>query len=139
MTQRPSVSLAQGLAKLAVTILACLFVLSITIFALWWLVPDTWRIKYALQYNVQTEDVDIEHQPYNCDWDTAPIGNKHCHYGKMVNVVNKQNQVVDGTNVRLGAYGATISFDGGQTWVNNPAEDNTKAFKVYVGWQKVQD
>jgi hypothetical protein len=138
MTQRPSVSLFQDLTKLIITSLVCLFGMGITIFILWWFLPDTWRIKYAVQYNVHTEDVEIEHQPYNCDWDTAPIGKKHCHYERMVRVVNKQNQLVDGTNVRLGANGATISFDGGQTWVNNPAEDNTKAFKVYVGWQTIE-
>lgn len=143
MTQRPSVSLFQDIKNLIGKIFKFLFtvvlVLSIVAFVLWWLLPDTWRIKYAAQYTVDTDHVEIEHKPYNCDWDSAPIGSKHCHYEKIVIVVNAQNQVVDGTGVKVGATNTTISFDDGKTWETNPASDNMEAIKVHVGWQRVED
>jgi hypothetical protein len=88
---------------------------------------------------VDTDHVEIEHKPYNCDWDSAPIGSKHCHYEEIVVVVNAQNQVVDGTGIRQSLDNAAISFDDGKTWQGNPARSDTVAAKVHVGWQRAED
>jgi membrane-associated PAP2 superfamily phosphatase len=41
---------------------------------------------YALRYSTHSEDVVIDHKPHDCDWDKAPVGNKECHFEKVVTV-----------------------------------------------------
>jgi hypothetical protein len=68
----------------------------------WWLLPDTWRIKYAAEYMVQTDQVEIDNRPYNCEWGSAPLGNKHCHYEKMVAEVNPASGNTSAVKVHVG-------------------------------------
>lgn len=39
---------------------------------------------YAIYYNVNTSDVFIEIMPHDCDFDKAPLGNKECHFEKVI-------------------------------------------------------
>ena len=108
----------------------------------WWLLPDDSTTKYTFQYDVAKNHVTIDPKPHNCDWDSAPLGSKHCHYEKLVMVLNSENQVVGGTGVAIGTSTTgkpIISFDGGKTWQINPAGNNLGARSVYVAWRKVED
>jgi hypothetical protein len=41
------------------------------------------------------EHVVIEHQPHDCDFMTAPMGQKHCHYQAHVETWGQQPKIVD--------------------------------------------
>jgi len=95
--------------------------LAILLVVVWWFLPNDWSIKYAAQYMIDTAQVTVEHKPHNCDWDSAPIGSKHCRYEAVVTVYNKHGEVIE--------------------WGNrtDPAPIDQDAAKVHVGWQRVED
>ena len=49
-------------------------------------VPATWHSKwrYALQYNLSPSLISIDAQPHDCDFLSAPLGEKHCDYRRIV-------------------------------------------------------
>lgn len=104
-------------------------------FAVWWMLPDDSRMKYAAEYVLDSDQVMIERKPHNCEWDSAPIGNKHCHYDAIVVVYNSDHQVVGGTGLEVN--GNTMSYDGGKTWKETP--ENARSAKVYVTWRRIDD
>src|SRR5262249_54218442 len=42
-----------------------------------WLMPEKERLAH--EYHVSQAKVFIEPKPHGCDFDDAPLGNKHCH------------------------------------------------------------
>lgn len=48
----------------------------------YWMMPEKQRL--AEKYNVSQDKVFIEPKPHGCDFDDAPLGNKHCHYEKVL-------------------------------------------------------
>src|SRR5487761_187056 len=54
---------------------------------LFWFWPKEW---YGIRYNVTDEHVFIDHKPHDCDFLKAPIGDKGCHFEKVV-VVAPEN------------------------------------------------
>ena len=42
---------------------------------------------YATIYNVCPSRVSVSEEPQDCEWGTAPLGNKLCHYEKSVTAV----------------------------------------------------
>jgi hypothetical protein len=46
------------------------------------LTPEKERL--ADQYHVSQDAVVVEPKPHGCDFDDAPLGNKHCHFEKVV-------------------------------------------------------
>lgn len=106
-------------------------------FLLWWLLPDTWRIKYAMRYMVDLGNITIESKPHDCDWDSAPLGSKHCHYEMIDVAMNAKGQIVDGSHVKVSTDHNQISIDDGETW-HDAAADLTSS-KVHVGWRRVED
>jgi hypothetical protein len=75
------------------------------------------KSRYAVWYNVARENVTIDQKPHDCDWSTAPLGNKNCHYDKVM------------TFVRTGidrAHRPVISFDEGKTWGVDCQKDGIK-------------
>lgn len=67
------------------------------------------QTKLANRYGVPESQVFVEPMPHGCAFDDAPLGNKHCHYEKVV-----------------------------ETTKACP-EAECKVTAVYVAWQKVQD
>ncbi len=53
-------------------------------------VAPTWAIGYRLEYNVNA--VRMLPQPHDCDFLTAPIGSKHCHYEAQVEVLEAADE-----------------------------------------------
>ena len=95
-----------------------------------------WRIKYALRYKVNLDNVTFERRPFDCDWDASPIGSKHCHYERTDVAMNSKGQIVDGSHVTLNAEKSRISLDDGRTWYDAPADLGVR--KVRVGWNRLE-
>jgi len=55
-----------------------------------WLFPNS-RTGYAMKYEAEEKNVFIEPRPHDCEWDKAPIGNKYCHFDKIVQTNTNQN------------------------------------------------
>ena len=68
--------------------LGSLFVLGIVVVVIaviiTWFTPEADQL--ARQHHVSKDKVIIQPQPHGCDFDDAPLGNKHCHYQKSVDV-----------------------------------------------------
>jgi hypothetical protein len=69
------------------TNIGCLAVLMANValcaWTIWMITPDS--IKYGAIYFVGKDHVQVEDKPTDCDWGHAPLGNKGCHYEKVVN------------------------------------------------------
>jgi hypothetical protein len=50
------------------------------------------KARYAMKYDTSTDKVTLEDKPINCDFWTAPMGNKGCHYDRQA-LVNDDKQV----------------------------------------------
>jgi len=75
--------------------------------AWYFLQPEADRI--ADQYHVAADKVVIDPTPHGCDYNDAPLGEKHCHFEKDLNVVRECEQ------------------------------PNCKVRAVYVSWRKVSE
>jgi hypothetical protein len=68
--------------------LGSLFVLGIVVVIIaviiTWFTPEAEQL--AGQYHVSKDKVVIQPKPHGCDFDDAPLGNKHCHYEKSMDV-----------------------------------------------------
>jgi hypothetical protein len=113
-------SFLQSLTEIIFTILKWLFGVVVLAFVVWWLLPADWRIKYASEYMLDPEQVAIEHKPHDCDWDSAPLGNKHCHYEEFVTVFNRDGKIIE------------TSF--GKT---DPEPLDQTAAKAHVEWRRI--
>jgi len=93
-----------------------------------------WR--YALQYNVNATEVQHQNQPHDCEFLTAPLGEKHCHYEPSVSTLRWATST---TGLPI------ASVDEGKTWetftpdANVTVPTNSRVEKVYVSWEKKDD
>lgn len=96
-----------------------------------WLVLPA-RYSYALEYDTVPKDVFIKQQPHDCDFLTAPMGSKNCHYKKEVETVKwhpDPNRVYFKSKVE----GPNHS----DAFASIPGEEVTDTHtKVYVSWIK---
>ena len=69
----------------------------------------TEKERLAQEYHVSQDAIVIEPKPHGCAYDDAPLGNKHCHFEKFVDVQR-----------------------------TCPGSD-CPATSVYVGWRKVEE
>ncbi len=67
---------------------------------IWILLPDSWtdKIKYSVEYRVDMSQVVRDEPPSDCDFMTAPLGIKQCHYKKTVAAFNANDLLIDGDN-----------------------------------------
>jgi hypothetical protein len=90
-----------------------------------------WR--YAVQYSIDASKVQINSQPHDCDFLTAPLGEKNCHYERSVSTVRWATST-------LGQ--PIISLDEGKTWTTFTPDANVKVPNsstietIYVLWEK---
>jgi len=88
------------------------------------------KTRYTIQYGVTTEHAFVQPEPHDCDFVRAPLGDKGCHYDKVV------------TTSKCGTDNATnkpiISYDDGKTW-NWVTEGVTCQSEVAVSWNKDAD
>lgn len=55
----------------------------------------------AFTHNVALENVYVPPEPHDCDWDTAPLGSKHCHYKSEVMQTYGQGNHVDDSKIKF--------------------------------------
>ena len=48
-----------------------------------WLAPES-RFGYAQKYGIRESNVYVQTKPHGCDFEDAPLGNKHCHFKKTL-------------------------------------------------------
>jgi hypothetical protein len=106
-------------------------------FALWLLYEATGYVLvylapsssygYAIKYSVNPSSVFIDRRPHDCEYETAPLGNKNCHYDAKVTSV-RTSQAADGTG--------WASYDEGKTWVINTFNSTPG---VSVLWSKIDE
>ena len=56
----------------------------------------TYLVKFGISYrgwiafsnSIAIEDVLMEPKPHDCEWGSAPLGSKHCHYDSHVSEVD---------------------------------------------------
>jgi hypothetical protein len=84
---------------------------------------ESWvnSVWYAIEYNVRFNDVQTDARPRDCDFLTAPLGDKNCSYKAHVQVFTADGVLVAGDNAPTYASDAKtgkpiISYDGGKTW-----------------------
>ncbi len=107
--------------------IGCLAVLAIIGAGIWWILPDSWTdpIKYSWIYDkVTSSNVLYTEKPKDCDFMHAPLGDKGCHYKKVVNGFNAAGYLIV-------CYNSPCSS-------NNKQTDNV-VVKVEVDWLKVTD
>jgi hypothetical protein len=83
---------------------------------------------YAFKYSVDTSNVRVEKQPHDCEWASAPLGGKHCHYKAEVSSVR--------TGTSANGNTPLVSYDEGRTWSVNPQRVKPS---VFVSWTKVEE
>jgi hypothetical protein len=127
--------------------LGCLTSLAfIGVFAFVWWAGGWNQAWYTLQYGVNPSRIQVDAKPSDCDFMTAPLGSKGCHYAASVTTYNADDAPVggdrapkyrtDNANGRLYA-----SYDGGETWgvyTGGPLPDPTVA-RVVVSWVRMSD
>jgi hypothetical protein len=95
-------------------------------------VGDAWhnKLRYSIQYSVSYDQVTVANKPHNCEWFSAPLGDKNCHYDPQVQVIRTGHR--EGTGVPI------ISFDNGKTWGDNDFPKPVVP-AVNVTWEKIED
>jgi hypothetical protein len=100
---------------------------------------DIWysKLAYELYYEVDSGQLAIEKKPHDCDFLKAPIGEKECHYKRLVSTVEIGRSAT--TNVPV------MSWDGGKTWSayapdpGTPVPQTATVTSVSVTWEKVEN
>jgi len=89
---------------------------------------DLWysKLRYALEYGVQYGQVSKLAEPHDCDWMTAPLGKKNCHYEPEVHSAFAA--------IREGK--PMVTYDRGKTWSDNTNMEQTA---VWITWQRVAE
>lgn len=100
---------------------------------------DLWNSKlcYELRYNLSEDKITILREPRDCDFTTAPLGSKGCHYDKVVSTVQWARST---TNNPI------VSYDDGETWApftpDDPATNvpsHSTVVSMLVSWEKATD
>lgn len=97
-----------------------------------WVWPDRkwaneWWYSWAGGSDLNKPTISVQSIPHDCEFLTAPMGSKHCHY--------KQNVVT--VRIRSDAPGArSISMDDGKTWSKAEPSDHPA---VFISWEKVEE
>jgi hypothetical protein len=66
------------------------------------------EIIYANVDDFQYGQVNLDKRPYDCDYDTVPLGNKHCHYEVTVRGAWRTGRNTERKPI--------FSTDNGKTW-----------------------
>ena|SRR5215469_5824760 len=79
------VSLGKGIRLLFIWVFLILLGFALLSY---WLTPEQQRI--VNEYHISKDKVFIEPKPHGCDFNDAPLGNKHCHYEKKQEVAKDE-------------------------------------------------
>jgi rubredoxin len=126
----------------------CLVALGAVALLIWSFLPDSWTDpwKYSVIYSANSDNVHVTDKPKDCDFIHAPLGDKACHYKKVIYGYNSRGDFVAGDNAPQYSTNTQnkpiISYDGGKSWQLLPDAQNppdTKVVKIEVDWEKVKE
>lgn len=86
--------------------------------------PTAKQIEW--DYRIDVSHIEVAPKPHDCEFMSAPIGEKHCHYDQYLSLVNARGEFVGGDTVS----------DDGKHIKTQPKEQATSA---YVNWVKVKE
>jgi hypothetical protein len=95
----------------------------------WWVHDSNWHWFYALEYDVESTQVMIERKPHDCEWSAAPIGEKHCHYERVISTVL----------TRPAGGGQMVSNDNWKTWHFVESWLGPISPSVTVSWRRIDE
>jgi len=115
---------------------AIFWMVIIAVFIFW---SDVWdsKLRYQLVYQVSSNKVTKEKKPSDCDFMTAPLGRKNCHYNKVVVKRMWGKSSTTGSPVE--------SWDDGKSWQTftpNPGDKVPQAAEpesIMISWTKEAD
>lgn len=81
---------------------------------------------YSGDDDLKNAAIKIYPMPHDCEFLTAPIGDKHCHYEKQVATVR----------IRIQSNNRQFSIDDGNSWQKAQPSDKPT---VLISWQKAED
>jgi hypothetical protein len=90
-----------------------------------------WR--YALSYGINSDKVIIEDLPHDCAFLAAPLGEKYCHYERIVSTLRLATSQIGNP---------IVSYDDGKTWSPFTSDSSTPVPKyptveeVRISWEK---
>ena len=61
----------------------------------------SYRGWVAFTNNVAVENVYVEPKPHDCEWDSAPLGSKHCHYESHVVQTAGVGNHIDDSKIKI--------------------------------------
>ena len=66
-----------------------LCLVGVGLFGLWYY----WNTPFVLSYRYRTssDKVFVDKKPHDCEWGTAPLGDKHCSYSAVVTKGKKRS------------------------------------------------
>lgn len=94
---------------------------------------------YSITEDAPIDKVTVEKKPHDCEFSAAPLGEKNCHYEKIV------DKVMWATSTK---GEPVVSEDDGKTWTvatwaKEPGSPKFPQYpttrSVYISWKKVQD
>jgi hypothetical protein len=101
----------------------------------WLVFFDGWRevwysrLGYAWAYDIPYNNVNFAKRPHDCDFMTAPLGEKHCHYSSTIVASYKVDKSSTGTKI--------CSNDLGKTWTSDCWPGQTDY--LTIEWNRVED
>ena len=96
---------------------------------------EVWHSKwrYSIQYSVESQKVQVDKEPHDCDFLAAPLGTKYCDYDIQVSVekwaTSTTGQPI--TSLDDGKSWRTFTPDAGMNVPPTPTVE-----RVYVHWVK---
>jgi hypothetical protein len=114
--------------------------------AAWALYAGPRNLWHSFEYGVSADKVRVEAQPTDCDFMTAPLGRKGCHYEAAVTAFNaagyaipseRANRTPQYAQDKTGA--AIVSYDHRKTWEYAANIPDPAITSVLVSWGKVKD
>jgi hypothetical protein len=94
-----------------------------------WMFPQSiWATKwrYSLDSDLDGATYVMERRPHDCEFMSAPLGRKNCHYEKEVATVR----------IRRNQSRRQVSYDDGKTWAPADVDVGTA---VLVTWRRVEE
>jgi hypothetical protein len=94
---------------------------------------------YSITAGAPIDKVTIEKKPHDCEFSAAPLGEKNCHYEKIVDKVMWATSTT-GQPIVSDDDGKTWTV---ATWANDPGTPKFPQYpttrSVYISWKKGQD
>ena len=96
---------------------------------------------YALQYDFPFDSIFIENKrPYDCDYNTTPLGEKRCHYElEVLSSYKGRKKIITSDDGERIIHRLTCSYDLGKTWKYDDCLKKNSPDRLFLGWKRVED